>query len=239
MDLFKLNAKRRSWEPNNPAPMSETAIAPITISRCLSLTPLEPAVAAFLKEGLSRSEAAFLSPELVATLERNIEDEVRHELALNRATAALKVKLDFTAQAAEFIAAWEALPDNPVTKTAVLECGVFFVILPLYQQFGSPSLKITSASISGDERLHVNSHRYAAQQLKAPPSKQLNALRRDTVAWLAQDLWLEMGGNWTTDRMVNNSDSLMSRGVSDLVETQTVNVNAPYEINNRNLEQYA
>jgi hypothetical protein len=239
VDLSRLNSKRRSWEPNNPAPRSERAIAPITVSRCLALTPLEPAVAAFLKSGLSRSDAVSLSPELVATLERNIEDEVRHELALTRAAAALHVQHDFTADAAGIIAAWEALPDNPITKTAVLECGVFFVILPLYQQFGSPSLKITSASISGDERLHVNSHRYAAQQLKAPPSKQLNALRRDTVAWLAQDLGLEAGGNWSADRMVKNSDSLMSRGVSDLVETQTVNVNAPYEINSRNLEQYA
>jgi hypothetical protein len=168
-----------------------------------------------------------------------VEDEVRHEVALTRAAAALVGRVDHSAAAEQLIREWEDLSDNPITKAAVLECGVFFVILPLYSQFGGASLRITSASISGDERLHVISHRAASQAIGARPSRALDKLRRDTVAWFSETLGYEVGGNWSKDRMVANSDSLMRRGVSDLGESQVANVNAPYEISNNSIESYA
>lgn len=231
-------SKRRIWQPNNPPPLSETSKAPDTISRCLSLTALEPAVARFINTGLSRSDSSKLDPELVATLLQNVKDEERHEVALTRAAAALVGRVDHLIAAEQLIQAWEDLSDNPITKAAVLECGVFFVILPLYSQFGGASLRITSASISGDERLHVISHRAASQAIGARPSRALDKLRRDTVAWISETLGYEVGGNWSKDRMVANSDTLMKRGVSDLGESRVANVNAPYEISNNSIESY-
>lgn len=232
-------SKRRAWKPNNPQPNSESAIAPDTISRCLALTPLEPAVANFIGTGLTRSDSSKLDPTLIATLRHNIEDEANHEIALTRAAAAMRDRADYGHEAAEIIKQWATLTDNPITTTAVLECGVFFCILPLYSQFGGSSLRITSASISGDERLHVISHRAASQALGARPSKELNKLRRDTVAWFSRNLADEVGGSWSVDRMVANSESLMVRGISDFAETRVSQVNAPYEINSRNMEKYA
>jgi hypothetical protein len=235
MDLIELNSRRRSWQANSPSPNSERSEATDTISRCLALTPLEPQVALFLAEGIGKGE---LPSDLVNTLWLNIEDEERHELALTRASAALIDRIDHAVEANQIIAQWQDLPDNPITKTAVLECGVFFIILPIYAQFGTPSLRQSSNSISGDERLHVISHREAAKQLKARPSKALSDLRRDTVAWLSKSLAQETS-TWNQERCLRNSESLMAKGVSDILESRVAVATAPYEINNRNMEKYA
>jgi hypothetical protein len=238
-DWSTFASKRRAWQPNNPAPNSETSKAPLTISRCLALTALEPAVREFLQEGLDRSDMSKLGPA-ISTLRRNQEDEVKHELALTRAKHAM---VDYTpafeAEADNLISRWTELTDNPITKAAVLENGVFFIILPIYNMFGSPSLQISSNSISGDEIIHVQSHRKAAQLLGARPSKELNNLRIDTVAWISATIGEETGGKWTLERCLKNSNSLMSRGISDLLETQVGSQLAPYELAGTMIETYA
>lgn len=238
-DWAKLESSRRSWAPSNPAANSELSAAPNTISRCLALTSLEPAVAGFIRDGLDRYDNSRLGDDCINALLKNIEDEDKHERSLLQCKAAMsnysaaceKEALDITSR-------WSSLSDNPITIAAVLECGVFFIVLPLYSQFGGSSLRISSASISGDERGHVQSHRQAAKLLGDRPSKALNQLRLDTVEWLSKDLETEAGSKWTLDRMIKNSNSLMQRGVSDLLETRVANVNANYEISNSNMEDY-
>lgn len=231
--------RRRIWQPNNPAPMSEMAIAPMTISRCLSLTSLEPMVASFITDGLDRFDSTKLGELAISTLLDNIQDEARHELALDRARlATINYTSQFEMEGLQIAKAWEELPDHPILKTACLECGVFFVVLPLYSQFGGNSLRITAGSISGDERLHVETHRTAARLIGTRPSLALNKLRLETIYWAGQNID-ELGDpRWTVDRLIKNSNSLMSRGVSDLIETRVCNVNAPFELNNRSLENY-
>lgn len=234
----RIEAERKSWQPNNPTPFSEKALWANTISRCLSLTDLEPAVAEFIAQGLDKSDQSKLQPA-IRSLKRNIEDEVKHEIALNRAKAAMiNYNSQFETEANELIKAWKQLPDNPITIAAVLENGIFFLILPIYSQFGGASLRITSASISNDEQLHVRSHRAAAQLLGAKPSKELNSLRKTTVEWLSKSL-IEDGASWTSDRLMKISNNLMKRGVSDLVETRVTNVNAPFELSNLSMDSYA
>jgi hypothetical protein len=239
MELFdRIETQRKVWQPNNPASMSEYALWADTVSRCLALTDLEPAVAEFITEGLDSPDTEKLQPA-IRTLRRNIEDEAKHELALTRAKAAMtNYSSSFEDEAVDLIKAWKSLPDNPITTAAVLENGVFFIVLPIYSQFGGTSLRITSASISADEQLHVRSHRAAAQLLGAKPSKALNALRKHTVDWLASSLIAD-GASWTKDRLMRNSDSLMKRGISDLLETRVANVNAPFELSNLAMDSYA
>lgn len=236
-DWIKLQNKRRQWSPNTPPPNSETCLAPKTISRCLSLTKLEPLVAEFITTGLNKADKYKLGEAPVAALSRNIEDEEKHEIALTTNREALSnYTSEYENDAQSLIKAWAELPDNEITKAAVLENGVFFIILPIYSLFGSTSLRITANSISGDEILHVQSHRKAAQLLGAKPSKQLDQLRLSTVEWLAQDIGSET--DWTLDRCITNSTSLMRRGISDLLETQVAAVNAPFELKNTTLEKY-
>jgi hypothetical protein len=238
MDWKALNQSRRVWSPNEPT--SERSSASRTISRCLALTPLEPAVADFIANGLSKADLSKLDPGVIETLRRNIEDEEKHELALNRAKAAM-VDYDpsFEVEAQEIIQAWKDLPDPEIVKAALMENSIFFLILPAYSNFGGAALRITSNSISADERIHVISHRTAAQQLGIRPSKAINKLRKDTVEFLFSDLEEEAGSKWTLDRMMKNSDNLLKRGVTDLVETAVGTVLAPFQISNSSLDKYS
>jgi hypothetical protein len=74
--------------------------------------------------------------------------------------------------------------------------------------------------------------------LGVKPSKALNILRLKTVEWISQDIG-ELGDKWTLDRMIKNSNSLLQRGVSDLVETKSAGVLAPFEVSNTNISSYS
>lgn len=239
LDLSVLNSRRRPWQPNTPKPNSETSKASATISRCLALTYLEPAVATFITTGLDRQDSNRLSPEMVSTLKRNIQDEAKHEIALTSArNAMLDYDSSFEAEAENICKEWLELSDNPIVTAAVMENSIFFLILPIYSLYGGSSLRQTAADISQDERLHVQSHRQAAMNLGVKPSKALNSLRLKTVEWISQDIE-ELGVKWSLDRMIKNSNSLLQRGISDLVETKSAGVNCPFELSNANISQYA
>ena len=239
LDLTKIQSKRRKWQPSNPAPNSETSGATITISKCLSLTNLEPVVAKFISDGLSKYDVSKLSPGLIEQLETNITDEDNHEIALTQCKAAMKdYDSRYEAEVPDICQRWLDLPDCPIVSAAVLENSVFFCILPIYSIAGGISLRQTSQSISGDERIHVATHREASMLLGARPSKQLNRLRLDTVEWLFNNV-SELGKAWTLDRMINNSNSLLAKGISDMIETQIASVSAPFEQNNNVIEGYA
>lgn len=239
LDLSLLNSRRRSWQPNTPKPNSETSKASATISRCLALTNLEPAVATFITTGLDRQDSSRLSSEMVKTLKRNIEDEAKHEIALTNArNAMLDYDSSFETEAENICKEWLELVDNPIVAAAVMENSIFFLILPIYSLYGGSSLRQTAADISQDERLHVQSHRQAAMDLGVKPSKALNKLRLKTVEFISQDIE-ELGVNWSLDRMIKNSNSLLQRGISDLVETKSAGVNCPFELSNANISSYA
>jgi hypothetical protein len=239
LNFTLLNSRRRPWQPNSPKPNSETSKGTETISRCLALTNLEPAVATFINSGLDRSDTTKLSPELISALKTNVQDETKHEVALlNARSAMVDYNSIYQYQANDICQKWLDLPDNPIVTAAVLENSIFFLILPIYSLFGHVSLQLTAADISQDERLHVIYHREAAMRLGVKPSKELNRLRLETVEWISQGI-AELGEKWNLDRMIRNSNSLLQRGVSDLIETKAAMVAAPFELSNNSLSMYS
>jgi hypothetical protein len=237
----RVNQRRKIWEPSNPAKNSETSVAPLTISRCLSLIELEPAVAYFINSGLDKSDNNVLGEEGINCLKRNVQDEDRHEKALKACKAAMSnYDSSFEEEGHEIAKAWLEISDrvNPITIAAVAESSLFMIILPIYTLFGGNSLKITSGSISDDEGVHITSHRYASELLRAKPTKELDNLRESTVAWLTQDIGKETNGAWTQERCLKNSKTLLRQGRSDMTETQFSTVLAPFELRNDNFSEY-
>lgn len=237
-DWNGVNSRRKIWNANDPKPQSETSSAPLTVSRGLALTALEISVQDFILDGLDRSDSQKLSGIVRETLLRNVKDEVKHEIALTRAKSAMKNYISkFEAEGQSLIDSWNALEENPILKTAVLEVGVFFPLLGVYSMFGGTSLGISARSISADEGLHATSHRVASQLLGARPTKALNRLRLETLDWLGTDVGSE--SYMTKDRLIENSNRLIRTGTSDMVETSVYTVLAPYEINNNSMDSYA
>lgn len=233
---------RKIWTPNDPIAHSQTCKAPDTISRCLALRSLEPVVKAFILEGLEKSDTRKLGLGAEAVLLRNTEDEDKHDIALERAWNALVVEqqTDYSndPEVLNLINAWQSLDDNPITTAAVLENSVFFVMLPLMNRLGHTALIETSKDISADEGVHVVTHRSAAMRLNAKPSKAIQALRLDTIEFIGKNIASETEGLYTVDKLISNSNTLLTRGVSSFFETRVADANAPYEISNASLSGY-
>lgn len=235
-----LPEKRKSWAPSSPTPNSGTALAPKTIQRGLLLRALEIPVQQFILDGIERSDMNKLGEGALPALLRNTEDEDKHDLALSRCAAAQiapKATDNLQDDARDIVAAWVNLDLHPFTKAAVLENGVFFVLLPLFNQYGFQALREASQWISQDERVHVQTHRAAAQLLKARPNKEINDLRVYTVEWLLKDLAEEVSAE-IYQKYRNSSDSLMHRGLSALDQTQFASYQGFFETNRAHFAKY-
>ena len=234
--------KRKTWKPSNPEINSATSSAPKTIHRGLLLRGLEIPVKEFILDGIERSDMAKLGEGALEVLMRNTKDEDKHDLALGRCAGAHKVEmsartLQLAQEAQGFINDWVNLDLHPFTKAAVLENGVFFVLLPLFNLYGFQALREASQWISQDERMHVQTHRAAAQLLRAAPSNDVNDLRRATVEWLLKDL-IEEADQATYDRFLNSSDLLMYQGLSALDQTQFASYSAFFETKRNHFASY-
>jgi len=238
--IFKqVQNKRKQWNPISPT-TNEYAIegAEDTINRCLALRLLELPVKDLILDGLSKIEKGLIGKLGVETLLRNTLDEDKHDTALNNI---VKVYPDYDSklenEAKIILKAWLSHIDFPITKVAVLENGVFFVILPIYRFLGGSALRKTAFDISADEVNHVQSHKEAAKLTNNRPSKSLDQLRKDTVAWLLQNLNLK---SYTKDKFMKASDDLMYRGITDELNfTQTYSQIAFFETRNTNLPTYS
>lgn len=235
-DIFdKINNNRKEWLPIFPTGdehiASEEAVD--TINKALSLRKLEIPVKEFILEGLDRADTKQLGKSCISTLLRNTLDEERHDIALENVSGVYKhYGLDYTEDVSKILSLWEELPDHPILKAAVLENGIFFVILPFFRTYGGHSLRTTSMDISTDEAIHVQSHRLTAKMLGVVPSKALNELRRLTVAWIFK--------GYNKDKYIQASDELMERGItSQLNDTRSYTDYAFFEHSNRNLPYYA
>lgn len=236
----KIASKRTSWKPATPAPNSETTKFPRTISRAISLRGLEMPVKQFLQEGLDREDINRISEDGILTLMRNQEDEDRHDSALNTCYEAFgNYNGNVTQDAQSIIDRWVELEAHPIVKAAVLENGVFFVVLPLFNLHGTTTLRETSQWISRDEILHVQSHRKASELLGARPTKALDNLRKETVDWIVSYLDEETGKVGSKDRWMKASDQLMRTGKSELNETKFAVKPAFFEIDNSTVNTYA
>jgi len=234
----RVSSRRKVWSPIFPSAQEQaTQGAEDTISRCLSLTNLEISVQDFIGQGLSKSDAHKLGEDGKECLLRNAEDEDKHLTAL---TNCCKVYKDYKlhVDAEGICQAWNAHPDFPITKAAVLENAIFFVILPIYRTYGTLSLRTTSLDISADESIHAMSHRHAAQQFGYKPSKSLDNLRKQTAAWLIETFAVP---NVDKELFMRSSDSLMYKGVAPELAAMSQNytVHSFFEKSSQTLPYYS
>ena len=156
------------------------------VQRALALSCLEIPVGDFISEAMKGD-----LPDIKGCKElllSNVTDEENHDIALNFAAEAHKIPVRFEKEAERIKKAWLELDRHPVLKAVVLERSVFFVLLPIFRFLGDTGLRTTSADISRDEQTHVAANTLVCEALGLKSDKELNKLRRATVAWVLQSL---------------------------------------------------
>ena len=234
-----LHQRKRSWTPVQVDAGQLLTGGEEVIQRALALRCLEIPVGDFISDAMKGD-----LPDVKGCkelLESNVLDEQRHDLALDYAAEAHKIPVRFEKEAERIKNAWLELDRHPVLKAVVLERSVFFVLLPIFRFLGDTGLRTTSADISRDEQTHVAANTLVCESLGLKSDKELNKLRRATVAWVLQSL----KGESTEKHLSQNfwmasSDSLYTRGKAEgLLETRNARQPAFFETSNVNLPQYA
>ena len=232
-----LIARRRTWTPVQTTAGELKHGAEETIYRALAIRHMELPVGAFIKEGLEKDV-----PEHARTLlELNVEDELKHDLALGYIANSIGTEPTAEQEALRLRSAWEQHPDHTITKALVAERAIFFVLLPFFRFNGDAGLRTVSADISRDEQIHVATNSLVCRELGLLPSPSLDKLRKATINWILQPL-----GTNTYDRYLDKkfwldaSDRLMYEGKApEFAETKAARVPAFFEHSNANLPQYA
>ncbi len=237
-----LHQRKRTWTPVEVSAGQLLSGGEEVVQRALALRCLEIPVGDFLTEAMKGDLPQGIEAEgCRELLLSNVQDEEKHDIALNYAAKAHKVSPRFEAEAERIKNAWLELDRHPVLKAVVLERSVFFVLLPIFRFLGDTGLRTTSADISRDEQTHVAANTLVCQALDLKTDKAINNLRRATVSWVLQSL----GGESHHKHLSSNfwlgcSDSLYSTGKAlGLIETRASRMPAFFETNNINLPQYA
>jgi len=234
-----LHERKRTWTPVQVDAGRLLDGGEEVIQRALALRCLEIPVGDFIQDAMKGD-----LPDIKGCkelLESNVQDEIKHDIALNYAAEVHKVPTKFEREAAHICKTWLELDRHPVLKAVVLERSVFFVLLPIFRFLGDTGLRTTSADISRDEQTHVAANTLVCEALGLKSDKTLNNLRRATIAWCLQSLKGEsdhkhLSGNF----WLASSDSLYTRGKAEgLIETRASRMPAFFETSSVNLPQYA
>ena len=233
----KLLNRKRTWTPVQTTAGELKHGAEEAIYRSLAIRHMELPVGKFITEALEKEV-----PESARTLlEANVQDEVKHDLALTYITNAIGVDEKAEYEALKLRDAWESHPDHTILKALVAERAIFFVILPFFRFCGDAGLRTTSADISRDEQVHVATNSLVCSAMGLRPSNSLDKLRKATINWIFQPLGIN-----TTDKYLDknfwldSSDRLMYEGKApQLSDTRSARMPAFFEHSNVNLPQYA
>ena len=209
-----LHQRKRTW---TPVQVSAGILLPggeEAVQRALALRSLEIPVGDFIADAMKGD-----LPDIKGCRElllSNVKDEEHHDIALNFAAKAHQVPDRIEKEAARITKAWLELDRHPVLKAVVLERSVFFVLLPIFRFLGDTGLRTTSADISRDETTHVAANTLVCQELGLTPDKELNKLRRATVAWVLQSLQGDADPKHLSSNFwLGCADSLYTRGQAD------------------------
>ena len=232
----KLLSRKRTWTPVQSTAGKLVEGSEETIFRALALRHMELPVGDFIQDALKNEV-----PEMARDLLRsNIQDEVKHDLALGYITNALGVDETAEAEAKRLRDAWTAHPDHTVLKAMVAERAIFFVLLPFFRFNGDAGLRTVSADISRDEQVHVAANSLVCRELGLTVSPSLDKLRKATIAWVMQPLGHSQNKYLDKQFWLDQSDSLMYSGKAEgLLETQRARMPAFFEHAKPNLPQYA
>ena len=235
----QLQSRKRTWTPVMVSAGQLMEGGEEVIQRALALRCLEIPVGDFISDAMKGD-----LPEdegCLELLKSNVQDEIKHDIALDYAAKAHAVpeKLEREAQAIK--RTWLELDRHPVLKAVVLERSVFFVLLPIFRFLGDTGLRTTSADISRDEQTHVAANSLVCDALKLSSDKTINRLRRATIDWVLQSLQGEADNKHLSSNFWTKcSDSLYTSGKAEgLIETRASRMPAFFETNNINLPQYA
>ena len=233
----KLLQRKRTWTPVATTKGKCKEGAEETLRRALALRHMELPVGDFIRDALS-SEVPFLAREI---LESNVQDEVKHDIALGYVADAWGLDPKAEREALALRDAWTEHPDHTLLKAMVAERAIFFVLLPFFRFNGDAGMRTVSADISRDEQVHVASNSLVCKELGLEASASLDKLRKATIAWVMQPLGIN-----TTDKYLDkkfwleSSDRLMYEGKApELSDTQRARMPAFFEHANQNLPQYA
>ncbi len=233
----KLMDRKRKWSPVKPTKGEVKEGAEEAIKRSLAIRHMELPVGAFIREGLEKT----VPNNARKLLESNVEDEERHDLALQYIVDAHGADEKAEKEGKLLRDAWIAHPDHTITKALVAERAIFFVLLPFFRFNGDAAMRTVSADISRDEQIHVGTNSLVCAELGLSTSPSLDKLRKATINWVLEPLGIN-----TTDKYLDKkfwldaSDRLMYEGKApEFAETQRARMPAFFEHANPNLPKYA
>jgi hypothetical protein len=233
----KLLERKRTWTPVQTTAGTLVEGAEETIYRALAIRHMELPVGDFITDALG-NDVPKLAREV---LQSNVQDEIKHDLALGYITNAIGVDEQAEAEAMRLRDAWVAHPDHTILKALVAERAIFFVLLPFFRFNGDAGLRTVSADISRDEQVHVAVNSLVARELNLEVSPSLDKLRKATINWIMQPLKANNPNKYLNKKFwLENSDRLMYEGKApELADTRRARMPAFFEHANPNLPQYA
>ena len=233
----KLIDRRRTWTPVQTTKGVMKDGAEETIRRALAVRHMELPVGSFISEALEKD----VPEHARKLLELNVQDEVKHDLALGYVVNAIGADEQAEAEALRLRSAWEAHPDHTIVKALVAERAIFFVLLPFLRFNGDAGTRTVSADISRDEQIHVATNSLVCRELGLSPSNSLDKLRKATINWILQPLGINTYDRYLDKKFwLDASDRLMYEGKApEFVETQRARMPAFFEHANTNLPSYA
>jgi len=231
-------SRKRAWTPVAVGKGEFKAGSEDAIFRALSLRTLELPVKEMLSQGLERDLPD--DPGVIPALQSNMQDEDRHDMALNFVVDAHGTNPKYEREAQNIRKAWLSDPSHPILKTAILERSVFFVLLPMFRFCGDMGLRTVASDISRDEQTHVLLHAMCAKDLGEVSTPALNRLRKATVSWVMDGLSTNTEDKYLDkDFWLKQSDSLYASGkAAGLAETQRARMPSFFETSNINLPKY-
>ena len=229
--------RKRTWTPVQTTAGQVVEGAEEAIFRALAIRHMELPVGDFITDALDNDVPA-LAREV---LQSNVQDEIKHDLALGYITNSLGVDEQAEEEAKRIRDAWVAHPDHTILKALVAERAIFFVLLPFFRFNGDAALRTVSADISRDEQVHVAVNSLVARELNLEVSPSLDKLRKATINWVLQPLKSNNPSKYLNKKFwLDSSDRLMYEGKApELAETKRARMPAFFEHANPNLPQYA
>ena len=233
----KLLSRKRTWTPVQTTAGELVEGAEEAIYRALAIRHMELPVGDFITDALD-NDVPTLAREV---LQSNVQDEIKHDLALGYITNAIGVDKSAEEEAIKLRDAWIAHPDHTILKALVAERAIFFVLLPFFRFNGDAGLRTVSADISRDEQVHVATNSLVCRELGLDWSPSLDKLRKATINWVMQPLKANNPNKYLNKKFwLDSSDRLMYEGKApELSETKRARMPAFFEHSNVNLPQYA
>ena len=237
LDYFSAIAKKRPWQAMPVTGGLFVDGAEETIFRALAIRHLELPVKDMLLEGLKRDLPN--TPGLIASIESNILDEERHDLALNYVAQAHGIDEKAEKEALRIRQAWIDHPAFPIAKVAVLERSLFFTILPFFRFNGDKGLRTVASDVSRDEICHAFCHTQICEEMGEKYGESLNKLRKMTALWIYDKLGKSSNKYLDKDFWLRQSDSLFLSGKAPELNGTTASVMPSFfETNALNLPAY-